>query len=82
MSDIAKEKYGFTPARQHHGAMGTLMGVPISMDMAEMAQHVSEAPDPDMTFLMMMRPHHASAIVMADEEMRNTIWVVVPSHVD
>lgn len=71
MSDIAKEKYGFTPERQHHGAMGTLMGVPISMDMAKMAQQVSAAADPDMAFLMMMRPHHASAIVMANEEMQH-----------
>jgi uncharacterized protein (DUF305 family) len=41
------------------------------MDMAKMAQLVSEAADSDMAFLMMMRPHHASAIVMADEEMKD-----------
>ena len=71
MSDIAREKYGFTPKRQHHGSVGALMGVPISMDMATMADKVTEAADPDTVFLEMMRPHHAGAIVMADEEMRN-----------
>jgi uncharacterized protein (DUF305 family) len=69
MSDIAKNKYGFTPQRERHGEMGTLMGMRISSDMAMMGQMVADAPDTDMAFLMMMRPHHASAIVMADEEM-------------
>jgi uncharacterized protein (DUF305 family) len=47
------------------------MGVPISTDMAMMREEVAGAPDADAAFLTMMRPHHASAIVMADEEMKN-----------
>lgn len=70
LTAIARQRYGFTPARRWHGAMGTLMGMRLSSDMAMMGEEVAKAPDPDMAFLMMMRPHHAAAIVMADEEMR------------
>lgn len=72
MTRIASSSFGFTPTRTPHtGPMGELMGVPLSMDLAMMATQVSQAAAPDLMFLSMMIPHHASAIVMADEERMN-----------
>jgi uncharacterized protein (DUF305 family) len=48
--------------------LGTLMGVPLSMDMSKMGADLAAAPNTDHAFLTMMIPHHASAILMADEE--------------
>jgi uncharacterized protein (DUF305 family) len=38
------------------------------MDMSKMGQDLATAPNTDHAFLTMMIPHHASAILMADEE--------------
>ena len=71
MTTMAREAFNFTPMREMSGPMGTIMGVPISMDMAKMGGELAAASDTDRAFLGMMIPHHASAIVMADEEVRN-----------
>jgi uncharacterized protein (DUF305 family) len=47
--------------------MGVLMGMPISMDMSTMADHLTKTAQVDRMFLQMMIPHHAAAISMADE---------------
>ncbi|MGQ0843016.1 MAG: DUF305 domain-containing protein [Sporichthyaceae bacterium] len=62
---------GLPSAAPHSGPMGQTMGVPMSMDMATMAAELADAEDVDEMFLQMMLPHHASAIVMADEEAKN-----------
>jgi uncharacterized protein (DUF305 family) len=68
MDQIAKD-LGFGVAQRHmSGPSGTLMGLPIRLDMAEMAKYVDMSHDPDRTFLEMMVPHHAMAISMATEE--------------
>lgn len=71
MTSIAQEEYSFTPEMGHSGPMGEMMGMPMTMDMSTMAEELAEASDVDEMFLMMMIPHHASAIVMADELLRN-----------
>ena len=71
MTTMARDTFNFTPMREMSGPLGTIMGVPISMDMATMSGELAAAADTDRTFLSMMIPHHASAIVMADEEVRN-----------
>lgn len=68
---IAQSAYGFAPAGAHSGPMGELVGVVLSMDMSRMSQQLAEASEVDRTFLQMMIPHHASAIVMADVERKN-----------
>jgi uncharacterized protein (DUF305 family) len=60
------QRVGAGPTRKWSGPMGTIMGVPISMVMARMGAMVASAPDTDRVFLLMMIPHHASAIVMAN----------------
>jgi len=70
MTAIAEESYDFTPEREHEGPMGTIMGVTLSAEMGSMADQVAAAADVDRMFLMMMIPHHASALLMADEEVR------------
>jgi uncharacterized protein (DUF305 family) len=67
MSALAEEKWGFRPARQRPGPMGALMGLPITMDMSTMADHMSQTANVDRMFLEMMIPHHAAAISMAQE---------------
>lgn len=71
MIRIAESEYSFTPDMSHSGPMGVLMGVPISMNMSTMAQEVAAASNVDRMFLTMMIPHHASAILMADELAKN-----------
>lgn len=67
MQTIA-QRIGAAPPREWSGPMGTIMGVPISMNMAQMGAMVASAPQTDRAFLLMMIPHHASAIIMANEE--------------
>jgi uncharacterized protein (DUF305 family) len=66
--EISKRQFNTTPQLTMAGPSGSLMGVPISMDMSTMASDVDAAQDPDQTFLRMMIPHHAMAISMANEE--------------
>jgi len=68
MTQIAQAQFKVTPMKEMSGPLGTLMGVPLSMDMSMMGQDLAAAPDTDHAFLTMMIPHHASAILMADEE--------------
>ena len=67
MSALAEQKWGFRPSRQRTGPMGELMGMPISMDMSTMADHMAQTTQVERMFLQMMIPHHAAAISMADE---------------
>jgi uncharacterized protein (DUF305 family) len=67
MSAFAERKWGFRPDRHRAGPMGVLMGMPISMDMSTMADHMAKTTQVDRMFLQMMIPHHAAAISMADE---------------
>lgn len=71
LTGIARDRFNFSPERSMHGPMGTVMGVPISTDMSKMGEEVARAPNADEAFLQMMIPHHAGAIQMADEEMKN-----------
>lgn len=48
-----------------------LMGQPIQMGMGQMAGQVSAATDPDRTFLKLMIPHHAMAVLMADTQVKS-----------
>ena len=66
--EISKREFNTTPQLTMGGPSGSLMGVPISMDMSQMASEVEAAQDPDQMFLRMMIPHHAMAISMANEE--------------
>ena len=68
MIQIAQAQFKLTPMKDMSGPLGTLMGVPLSMDMSKMGQDLATAPNTDHAFLTMMIPHHASAIVMANEE--------------
>ena len=68
MTQIAQTQFKLTPMKEMSGPLGTLMGVPLSMDMSKMGQDLATAPNTDHAFLTMMIPHHASAILMADEE--------------
>lgn len=71
MRAIAQRIGATPPPREWSAPMGTLMGVPISMNMPQMGSMVASAAHPDRAFLLMMIPHHASAIVMADEEAKD-----------
>ena len=71
MIQIAQAQFKLTPMKDMSGPLGTLMGVPLSMDMSKMGSEVDAASNPDQTFLRLMIPHHATAIVMADEQARN-----------
>lgn len=71
MTSIAEEEYGISSIPEHSGPMGVLMGVPVSMEMSTMAEELSDADDVDEMFLTMMIPHHASAAVMAHEQVKN-----------
>jgi uncharacterized protein (DUF305 family) len=68
MRAIAQRIGAAPPPRDWSAPMGTLMGVPISMNMPQMGSLVASAAHPDRAFLLMMIPHHASAIIMANEE--------------
>jgi uncharacterized protein (DUF305 family) len=68
MTQIAQAQFKLTPMKEMSGPLGTLMGVPLSMDMSKMGQELATALNTDHAFLTMMIPHHASAILMADEE--------------
>ena len=71
MTQLDQQLFGRSPSPTRMGGMGELMGLPLSMNMSTMGSEVLAAPDPDRTFLMMMLPHHASAMVMADEATRS-----------
>lgn len=71
MTNLAQGASGASSPAPHSGPMGQLMGVPLSMEMEAMAEELAEAEDVDEMFLQMMLPHHASALVMADEEAKN-----------
>jgi uncharacterized protein (DUF305 family) len=68
MTQIAQAQFKLTPMKEMSGPLGTLMGVPLSMDMSKMGQDLATAPNTDHAFLTTMIPHHASAILMANEE--------------
>ena len=46
MSRSARDKYGFTPARQWRGPTGSLMGMELSTHMSRMGEEVADAPTP------------------------------------
>jgi uncharacterized protein (DUF305 family) len=68
MTSIAKASYRFAPARTMPSMTMSMMGMPMTMDMAAMTAQLQSAGNTDHTFLMLMIPHHASAITMADQE--------------
>ena len=70
MTDIAKKTYNFTPSTQMMAMSHEMMGMTVTMDMAADMRELESAADVDKMFLQMMLPHHASAIVMADQEVR------------
>jgi uncharacterized protein (DUF305 family) len=69
MNALAQTRFGSTPSPMMTGAMGTVMGVPLSMDMSRMGADLAAEAQTDHAFLAMMIPHHASAISMAREEL-------------
>lgn len=73
MQQLAKEEYGFTPSTEwaFHAETGTLMGMPIILNLAEMKSEILKRPDPDEAFLRLMIPHHAIAVIQADSQIRN-----------
>lgn len=71
MTQLDQQLFGRTPSPTRMAPMGELMGLPLSMNMSSMGSDVAKAPNPDRAFLSMMLPHHASAIVMADEQTRS-----------
>ena len=70
MTTIAKNSFNFTPSTQSMAMTHEMMGMTVTMDMAADMRELESATDVDKTFLQMMLPHHASAIVMADQEVR------------
>jgi uncharacterized protein (DUF305 family) len=70
MTTIAKNTFNFTPSTQMMAMTHEMMGMTVTMDMAADMRELESATDVDKTFLQMMLPHHASAIVMADQEVR------------
>lgn len=64
----AQRVYGFTPSRTMTGPEGILMGMPLPMRMNQMPVELAAEKSVDRAFLRMMIPHHASAIVMAENE--------------
>jgi Domain of unknown function (DUF305) len=59
-----------TPSAMRAGPVGQLMSLPISMDVSTMGAELQKAPDVDHAFLAMMIPHHAGAVMMADQEQK------------
>lgn len=68
LTSIATARFSFTPERMMGPMTEPMMGMPISMNMSAMAPALAQEANVDRAFLMMMIPHHSSAIVMADEE--------------
>jgi uncharacterized protein (DUF305 family) len=68
MHQIAKDSGLATTDRPMNGPAGTLMGVPISMDMSQAGHMIDMAGNTDRAFLQMMIAHHAMAVSMATEE--------------
>lgn len=72
MTTLAREEYGTTPSTEMAGPMShEMMGMTMTMDMASDLAELESSSTPDKTFLQMMIPHHASAIMMADEVIKN-----------
>ena len=67
---LAQQQYKVTPNTSKAGPVGQLMGLPISMDVSTMGTELQKAPDVDHEFLAMMIPHHAGAVMMADQEQK------------
>ncbi len=72
MTQIAQQQYQFTPDTVWNKPMGQTMGLPITMNMAQMGPMMQQVPQPqvDREFLMMMIPHHAGAVMMANQEQK------------
>lgn len=70
MTNISQDEYGTKPSTEMMSMSHEMMGMTMVMDMdADLAELQSSA-TPDVTFLEMMIPHHASALTMADEEIK------------
>lgn len=71
MTQIAESEYDTTPSTQMMGPMThDMMGMSMTMDMQADMAALESSPTPDKTFLELMIPHHASALMMADEEVK------------
>lgn len=71
MTQIAEAEYDTTPSTEMMGSMThEMMGMEMTMDMAADMAMLESSPTPDKTFLEMMIPHHASALMMADEQVK------------
>lgn len=72
MTEISEAGYGTTPSTEMMPMMThEMMGMTMTMDMAADMAMLESSATPDVTFLQMMIPHHASALMMADEEIKN-----------
>jgi uncharacterized protein (DUF305 family) len=67
---LAQQQYKVTLSAMRAGPVGQLMSLPISMDVSTMGAELQKAPDVDHAFLAMMIPHHAGAVMMADQEQK------------
>jgi uncharacterized protein (DUF305 family) len=67
---LAQQQYKVSPSITRAGPVGQLVGLPISMDVSTMGTELQKAPNVDHAFLAMMIPHHAGAVMMADQEQK------------
>ncbi|WP_340288392.1 DUF305 domain-containing protein [Aquipuribacter hungaricus] len=70
MTEISTTEYGTTPPSDMMAMSHDMMGMTMTMDMAADMAMLESSATPDVTFLQMMIPHHASALMMADEEVK------------
>lgn len=70
MKQIAQADYSTELSTEPMSMTMDMMGMPMTMDMQADIATLESSATPDKTFLELMIPHHASAITMADEEVR------------
>jgi uncharacterized protein (DUF305 family) len=70
LQQISQQDFNFSPTTTLPGGTqrDVLMGEPILMDFQGDVNHLKSTADPETTFLQMMIPHHAMAIVQADTQ--------------
>ena len=72
MTEIAETEYDTTPSTEMMESMShEMMGMTMTMDMSSDMAMLESSADVDRTFLELMIPHHASALMMADEQIKN-----------
>lgn len=71
MTQFAKTKFDTTPSTEMGAMTHEMMGMTMTMDMGADIEKLRTSTTPDVTFLELMIPHHASALTMADEEIKN-----------